>query len=304
MYTKLVERSKMETLAVGLNFWRLKGGRPMAPRYQKLFVVFLCACSVASADTLWLGNDAHPPAVQTDLSGNPTGNIITQGITGFAWDGTVLYSSTATGEIDKRQANGAFISSFVVPNPTSFSEDMAWDSARNRLWRTEHQGKVERINPTTGLMDFSFLLPTGPISASGVTITNPGALGVAYDSLRDQLYISFCEAGCATFARGVIMEFNPVTGAMVGGLFGASGTNSIIGGLAYDAIGDTIWGGGVTDRHFTRTGTVLSSFANPTPFSDGLEILQAPIPEPSSVLLVLSGLGVVSFLIRKRAKTV
>ena len=191
-----------------------------------------------------------------------------------------------------------------MANPTSFSEDMAWDSSRSRLWRTEHIGKVERINPTTGLMDFSFSLPTAAISASGVTISNPGALGLAYDSLRDLLYISFCEAGCATFDRGVIMEFNPTTGAMVGGLFGVSGTNSIIGGLAYDAIGDTVWGGGVTDRHFTRTGTVLSSFANPTSFSDGLELLQAQVPEPSSLVLLLSVLGGAGFLIRKRAKTV
>ena len=100
------------------------------------------------------------------------------------------------------------------------------------------------------------------------------------------------------------MEFNPSTGAMLGGLFGVSGPGSIIGGLAYDAIGDTLWGGGVIDRDFTLGGTVLSSFANPTPFSDGLEILQSPVPEPSSVILLLSVLGGVSFLIRKRANTV
>ena len=45
------------------------------------------------------------------------------------------------------------------------------------------------------------------------------------------LYVSFCEAGCATFDRGVVMEFDPSTGAMLGGLFGVSGTNTIIGGL-------------------------------------------------------------------------
>jgi len=38
------------------------------------------------------------------------------------------------------------------------------------------------------------------------------------------------------------MEFDPSTGAMLGGLFGVSGTNTIIGGLAYDALGDTLWG--------------------------------------------------------------
>ena len=152
-------------------------------------------------------------------------------------------------------------------------------------------------------MDFSFLLPTSPITASGVTITNPGALGVAYDSLRDLLYVSFCEAGCATFDRGVVMEFDPSSGAMLGGLFGVSGTNSIIGGLAYDALGDSVWGGGVSDRHFTLGGTVLSSFANPTSFSDGLEILQA-VPEPTSMVLLLSVLGGLSFIIRKRDKTV
>jgi hypothetical protein len=99
------------------------------------------------------------------------------------------------------------------------------------------------------------------------------------------------------------MEFDPSTGAMLGGLFGVSGTNTIIGGLAYDALGDTLWGGGVSDRDFTLGGAVLSSFANPTAFSDGLEILQA-VPEPTSMVLLLSVLGGVSFIIRKRDKTV
>jgi len=49
------------------------------------------------------------------------------------------------------QANGSFISSFVVPNPTSFSEDMAWDSTRNRLWRTAQQER--EIHQADGRID-------------------------------------------------------------------------------------------------------------------------------------------------------
>lgn len=51
---------------------------------QRLFVLLLSvSVSVAYGDTLWLGNDGGPLAVETDLTGTPTGNVIAKGITGL-----------------------------------------------------------------------------------------------------------------------------------------------------------------------------------------------------------------------------
>ncbi|MBI1788671.1 MAG: hypothetical protein HYR60_14120, partial [Acidobacteria bacterium] len=236
----------------------------------------------ARADTLWLGNDNNNvQAFHVDTLGGVLGSF-TAPVTGFAWDGSILYSSEAfSGKIDRRLSDGTFVSSFTVAPSSSFGEDMAWDSSRNRLWRVNHfPATLDRINPVTGLLDMSFALPL-----SGFGFTNLGAIGLAYDSMRDLLYVSFCEAGCATFATGTILQFNPSTGAQVGGpLFTLTGANSIIGGLAYDAIGDALWLGGVNVRHTTLAGAPISSFASPY-FSDGLELIQSRVPEPNALLL-------------------
>ncbi|MBI1787277.1 MAG: PEP-CTERM sorting domain-containing protein, partial [Acidobacteria bacterium] len=212
------------------------------------------------------------------------------------WDGSILYSSEAfSGKIDRRLLDGTFLSSFTVAPSTNFGEDMAWDSTRNRLLRVNHfPATLDRINPVTGLLDMSFALPL-----TGFGFTNLGAIGLAYDSRRDLLYVSFCEAGCASTSVGTILQFDPSTGNQVGGvLFSVSGANSFIGGLAYDAIGDTLWLGGVDVRHTTLAGAPISSFAS-TYFSDGLELIQSRVPEPNALLL--SGLVGIALWLRRRA---
>ena len=255
-----------------------------------------------NADTLWLASDAAAYQAHVTTTGALINSITIPRITGFAWDGSILYASKADspGEIDRLTADGTFISSFDAAYTTSFGEDMAWDSKRNRLWRVEHSpGSISKINPSNGNIDANYaLISTDPTGGLSGTL---GGLGVAYDSLRDLLYVSFCRAGCGA-PGGLVTVYDPATGTYLGNMFY---TKDYAGGLAYDAIGDTLWSeqGLSSDpfvRHVTLTGAVISEFHNPTSFADGFELIQAPVPEPGTVTLLLTALAGVLWLERKR----
>jgi hypothetical protein len=121
-------------------------------------------------------------------------------------------------------------------------------------------------------------------------------LGIAYDSFRDLLYVSYCDAGCSTLGKGLVQVVDPDTGMVLSDLFSTSGFAT--GGLGYDPATDSLWvGDATTVRNISLSGTVLSSFARPAPggFVDGLEFI--PTPEPGSMLLQLMALA---WLARRR----
>jgi PEP-CTERM motif-containing protein len=271
-----------------------------------LAAVLLITGVSARADSLWLGNDSGPavPAYHVSTTGAILGSF-TQGTTGFAFDGALVYSSDPFGGAITRRlndANGTFVSSFSVAGG-ALTEDMAWDSTRNRLWRTDHQGNVMRIDPVAGTSDAFHPLPT---TDPGGLLTPMGAIGLAYDPSRDLLYISFCQTGC-TKTGGVVFEMNPNTGALGNELFRIG--PGIIGGLAYESATDTLWMGTGFDgnphqvRHVQRDGTLISSFNTPGFFADGLELIPSenPVPEPSFYTLI--ALGLVAILTARRRLT-
>jgi hypothetical protein len=243
--------------AVGQNGTILKGTLPPPPPAQA---------------SLWLGNDDGGDVFQTSESGAVLTDIVATPVTGIAFDGTSFYFSEAfSGTITQRSADGSrVLKTFTIPLVSSGAEDLAWDSKRQRLWRIEHNPPaLRRIDPVTGTADATFSL-----SSEDAQLGPLGGLGVAYDPTRDQLYVSFCQAGCSSVNTGLVKVFNPDTGADLGVLFRKNTFNT--GGLAFDAQTDTLWVGDFTlVRHLSRSGALLSSFHRPQPggFVDGLEFI-------------------------------
>jgi hypothetical protein len=222
--------------------------------------------------TLWLGNDMSGDVFATDLSGQPVTDLANLPRTGIAYDGTHLYFGDRGGNIEQRSTDGQqVLKSFNIPVSGCCAEDLAWDTKRQRLWRIDHGNRLHEIDVSSGTEDRSFLLPT--TDPAGV-LTPLGGLGVAYDTGRDLLYVSFCQQGCVQNGQGIIETIDPSAGTVTGVLFRSA--VGLTAGLAYEADNDTLWVGDVgVVHHFSRSGTVLSTFNRPLPGGavDGLEFV-------------------------------
>ena len=259
---------------------------------------FVLMGRVGLAGTLWLGNDTGGPVFHTGTDGTLLGSVVTP-VTGIAFDGSSLYFSNSIGGTTRRTLDGATVlNGFSAPPFGSPTEDLAWDSTRNRLWRIDHASPfLVRINPVTGLVDQTVALST--TDPAGL-LTPLGGLGIAYDPIRDLLYASFCQQGCASFGTGLIMSFSPVTGASAG-LELRPGFAT--GGLAFDPLTDTLWvGANQVIHNIALDGSDLSSFTKPggAGFTDGLEFVPS-VPEPVTSGLLLSA---VLFLVFRDRTTI
>lgn len=232
--------------------------------------------------SLWLGNDTVGDVFKTTT----TGSVITDlagplPTTGIAWDGHNLFFADPAGNFTKRTADGkTVLASFVIP-ASGTGEDLAWDSNRKVLWRILHSPPtLQKIDPSVPTLVASYPLPT-----MDGTLGTIGGLGVAYDSTRDKLYVSFCSVGCSNLTTGlvVIVDPNSPSSTVLSPLFRT--TTTATGGLAYDATSDTLWVGDVGVVHNeTLSGAVLSTFNRPSPggFEDGLEITPRVVSEDAS----------------------
>ena len=229
----------------------------------------------AAADRLWLGNDTEGDVFQTDTIGNILIRIPNANATGIAWDGQFLYFSDHEGNITKRGADGLSVLTGFSIRPSTIdksTEDMAWDPVRQRLWRVERPNTLRRIDPFARRVDQTYALPS-----QGADLE---AVGVAYDSSRDILYISYSQSEEGTIAEGLVFSANPGTGTLQNLLFRLPGMPA--GGLGWDPATDTLWVGTDTDvRNMSRAGALLSRFIRPRPSGDivdGLEFLSVPAP--------------------------
>ncbi len=248
--------------------------------------LLIATASPALADTLWMGNDTVGNVFQTATTGAVLTNLGPMPVTGIAWDGNHLFMADPFGNFTERTANGlTVLNSFVVPSGDT-GEDLAWDSKRGVLWRIVHTNTLQEISPTGTLLN-SFSIPT-----SDPILGTEGGLGIAYDSKRDLLYVSFCPVGCSSLSVGLVETIDPNTGLVIGDLFRTSGFAT--GGLAYDPANDSLWVGDLTVvRDMSLSGSVLSTITRPQPggFVDGLELVPSPVPEPSSLVLLGSGIA-------------
>ena len=258
-----------------------------------------------AAASLWFGNDGAGTEFHTTTGGAVLGTI-SESLTGVAWTGSTLYVGDPGTSIEaKTLAGGSKPGSFTVAAPGSPAEDMAWDSSSHQLYRVFHigagnQAYIESFT-TAGVVTSTFALPTA--DPTGTLTSTMGALGVAYDSTRNQLDVSFCNEGCGALG-GVIEAFDPTTMAMLGTVFTSS--TAYLGGLGYDAATDTLWVGGADSsgsfvEHTLRDGTVLSRFASSV-FPDGFEFI-ADVPEPATWALMICGFGLAGAALRRRETT-
>jgi len=232
---------------------------------------------IPAGGALWLGNDTIGDVFETTTSGTVITDLVGLPTTGIAWDGTNLYFADPAGNFTKRTADGkTVLASFPQIASPGGGEDLAWDSNRKVLWRILHNpAALQKIDPVAETLIASYSIPNSDPGFLGTL----GGLGIAYDSTRDRLYLSFCSAGCSSFSVGLVSIVDPNTLAPntpsnLSTLFRTSGFAT--GGLAYDASTDTLYVGdnGVV-RHMDRSGNVLSTFNRPTPgaFVDGLEFV-------------------------------
>ena len=274
-------------------------------RVQAISLMFLTVGALgvspsrAFASTIWIGNDTSGLVFHTTTTGVVLGSFAAP-VTGIAFDGLNLFTGGSGGGIQRRTADGlTILNSLSTSVPGSPTEDLAWDSTRNSLWRIDHNAPViQQINPTTGATISQFSM-----AGLGSTFASPGGLGIAYNPVADLLYASFCHAGCSSLNEGIVVSVNPTTGVF-STLFTTTGFAT--GGLGYDPLTGTLWVGDQTlVRQLTLGGTVLSSFTRPAGggFVDGLEVIPdaAAVPEPSTLLLV--GTGIAAALARKRRRS-
>src|SRR5712664_468330 len=225
----------------------------------------------AQSRSLWLGNDTGGDVFQTTTTGSVITDLTNLPTTGIAWDGTNLYFANPSGFFTKRTADGmTVLDSFTITPSTGGGEDLAWDSNRKVLWRILHNpAALQKIDPVSKTLIASYAIPNSDPGFLGTL----GGLGIAYDSTRVVLDVSFCSAGCSSLAAGLVDRVDPNTGNVLGQLFRTSGFAT--GGLAYDLGTDTLWvGDSSVVRNMDRSGNVISSFSRPSPggFVDGLEL--------------------------------
>src|SRR5262245_24360889 len=166
----------------------------------------MTSASVPRGGAMWLGNDSSAlpaTATATDVSGSMLGTVSAP-VSGIAFDGTNLWFSDRFGNLTKRTSDGNTVLASFPGNVVANAEDMAWDSKRQRLWRAEFfPPALELINPATGAIETTIPLPVGDV-------TDPmypcAAVGVAYNTESDRIYVSFCKAGCGTLS-GVVTAF-------------------------------------------------------------------------------------------------
>jgi hypothetical protein len=250
---------------------------------------------------LWLGNDTFSDAAAgfsvfaMDLGGNLLIEVQNTAMTGVAFDGTNLWFSSpvsadpSVADLTKRNTDGTLVPGATF-SPQAFSpstEDLTFDTKRQLLWRIDNDpATLVQIDPATGAVVQSFAL-----SAAGLDPDLKGGYGIAYDNVKDVLYVSFGRLDGDPFPNhfmeGVVKTADPATGAITGELFRtdavASGeTTFATGGLAYQPGTGTLTGEGtlwVGDllyvRHMSLTGEVIARVRSPHPsrFVDGLEFV-------------------------------
>ena len=97
------------------------------------------------------------------------------------------------------------------------------------------------------------------------------------------------EEALNTPASGPIQAFQSPLGSTPAGIFGGGGGGGVGGGIG------PVGGGGGGGGGSTPTGTPVSTtpVSTPVPITPAEPVLPAPVPEPSSVLLTLTGMSVV-----------
>ncbi len=245
-------------------------------------VFLLALATLASASTLYIGNDTNTPVTVYTSGGTFVGffgqNSATGSAINSAGDVWTVAPSFGNNNIVEYSPTQTVLNSFIATIDGQWVEDMS-HGAGNTLWLGTYEGNVFAVNDQTGAILSSFSVP------------NSSFTGVAFDGTN--LWLT---GGLTTNA----LYYYTTTGT----LLNTVPLGAFCMGVGYDASDGTLYcGNNPNVNHYDTAGNLLGSFTAMGYYHDGLEVanLGSTTPEPST--LVLAGTGLLTLLGRLRKRS-
>jgi hypothetical protein len=266
--------------------WELKTPNSSSEEASMSRVLLICTILLAlvsgvSASTLYIGNDTHTPVSVYTSGGTFIGffgqNAAAGSAINAAGDVWTVAPAFGNNNIVEYSPTQTVLNSFTATIDGQWAEDMS-HGLGNTLYLGTYEGWLYTVNDQTGAILSSFQVP------------NSSFTGVAFDGTN--LWLS---GGLTTNAL-----YYYTTG---GTLLNSVPLGAFCMGVGYDVSDGTLYcGNNPNINHYDTAGNLLGSFAAMGYYHDGLEVanLSGTTPEPSSLLLVGTGLAALCGRLRKR----
>jgi hypothetical protein len=254
------------------------------PRSLLTGLVLLALATGLSASNIYIGNDTNGPVTIYTSGGVFVQNFGQNGATGSAIDaaGNVWTVAPAFGNnnVVEYDSSQNVLNSFIATINGQWVEDMS-HGAGNTLWLATFEGNVFAVNDQTGAILSSF------------AVANSSYTGVAFD-------------GTNLWTTGGLSSNALYYYSTSGTLLNTIAIGTVCGGVGYDVSDGTLWCGDFGQMwHYDTAGNLLGGFSTASGnYHDGVEVpnlTSSAVPEPTTLLLVGTGLAGLFGRLRKRA---